>query len=113
MNDELRDALNKTVNERFLEVREYFLDSLKLSGMPERDLYTQPKPGDAREPTEEELVRRWAAQVAVPVNDICIGIQRAFQTAAAEGGVVRSFRFCIAHIVARVREKREARAGSF
>lgn len=110
MGRKLTDAIGKTPDERFAEIRRYFLDSLELAGQSRRELYYRPKPGDAREPTEEEVVRRWANMVQVPVNDIFIGIQRAFATAPEQGHIV-NFRYCVPHIMARVEEKRDARAG--
>ena len=106
------DVIGKPVEERFAEIARYFLESLACNGI-RRELYSRPKPGDAREPTEEEVVRRWAAQVHVSVNDICIGIQRAFMAAADSGKVVTSFRWCVPHIVARCNELRDARVGAF
>ena len=64
------------------------------------------------EPTEEDVVHRWAEILAVPVNDIVIGIQRAFVAAGERGQIVTSFRYCVPHIQARIREKSETRAGS-
>lgn len=52
-----RDAIGKTAEERFEEIRRMFLDMLALSGVSRTYLYSRPKPGDAREPTEEEVVR--------------------------------------------------------
>ncbi len=102
----LRDATGKSADERFAAIRAFFLAQLALHGMT-RDLYSRPKPGDSREPTEEELVRRDAEDLNVSVNDICIGIQRAFDS----GAIVRSYRFCRPHIIARVKELRESQAG--
>jgi hypothetical protein len=105
------DMTGKNAEQRFVEIRKYFLDCLRFSGQGRQELYYRPKPGDAREPTEEELVQRWAQRLAVPVNEICIGIQRAFAAAAAARGAVLNFRECTAHIEKRTAELRDARAG--
>ena len=105
------DATGKTAEQRFAEIRKYFLEMLAFSGSSRAELYSRPKPGEAREPTEEEIVRRWAQAIHVSVNDICIGIQRAFMGAADRGQVVTSFRYCVPHIVARCNELRESRSG--
>jgi hypothetical protein len=99
------DATGKNADQRFVEIRRYFLDCLMVSGRGRKELYFQGKQGDAREPTEEELVRRWAYRFDVPVNDICIGIQRAFAAAA-----VMNFRECADKIGSRVDEIRSSRA---
>lgn len=106
-----RDAAGKDAQQRFLEIREDFLARLADSGQSRTELYYRPKPGDAREPTEEEVVRHWAEQLGIPVNDILIGIQRAFEVAAEQGRVVSSFRFCVPQIVARLNEMRGSRVG--
>jgi len=81
-----RDAIGKTAEERFQEIRRHFLDALRDAGISRSELYDRPKPGASREPTEEELVRRYAERFAVSVNEICIGIQRAFVLARESGG---------------------------
>jgi hypothetical protein len=105
-----RDAIGKPSEERFREIRDYFLENLRLYGSSRTSLYDRPKPGDAREPTEEEMVRKWAECFEISVNDIRIGIDRAFSGAAARGVVVTSFRYCVPQIVARVHEVRANRA---
>jgi len=94
-----RDSKGKSVEERFAAIREYFLASMKMAGHGRTELYYRPKAGDAREPTEEELVRRWAGAVAVSVEAIEAGVQRGFEKAAELGQVVTSFRYCVPHIV--------------
>lgn len=100
------DATGKTVDERFELIRRYFLELSAEQGVT-RDLYYRPKPGDSREPTEAELVRRDAENLSLSVNDIAIAIQRAFDT----GAIVYSYRFCRPHIIARIKELRESQAG--
>lgn len=94
-----RDAKGMNAEQRFMEIRAHFLACLKLSGVSRAELYYRPKAGDMREPTEEEVVRKWAATLAVPVNDILIGISRAFDKACERGDVVTSFRYCVPHLV--------------
>jgi hypothetical protein len=106
------DRDGKNEQERFVKIREFFLAYLEGYGNPRKELYHRPKPGDAREPTEEEIVRRWAGELRVPLNDILIGIQRAFEGAGERGAVVTSFRYCIPQIVNRQREMRESRVGA-
>jgi hypothetical protein len=108
--DQDRDGKNE--NERFAAIRDFFLESLKAYGNPRTELYYRPKPGDAREPTEEEIVRHWAAELRVRLNDILIGIERAFTLASERGAVVTSFRYCVPHIVNRQVEMRDSRVGS-
>ncbi len=98
MNDQ-RDAKAMNAEQRFAEIRAHFLACLKLSGVSRTELYCRPKPGDSREPTEEEVVRQWATELSVPVNDILIGISRAFDRACERGDVVTSFRYCVPHLV--------------
>jgi hypothetical protein len=98
--------MSREIEERFTELREYFLLCLKVCGQPRADLYFRAKPGDAREPAEEELVRRWAGFVNVPLAQIEIGIQRAFMAAAGKGEKIASFRDCLPHIQARADESR-------
>ena len=105
MTEILRDAIGKTVEERFAEIRGEFLGLLMATGHARTALYTERTSNHAF--SEEEVVRHWAQLVAVPVNDIFIGIQRAFAT----GKVVTSFRFCVPHIHARINEMAEARIG--
>jgi hypothetical protein len=105
------DAIGKSQEERFREIREYFMECLSLWGGGRRELYNRPRLGDAREPTEEDLVRRWAGTLTVSVNDICIGIQRGFAAAADRKCAVTSFRYLNPHIVARCAELRESQAG--
>jgi hypothetical protein len=109
-----RDAIGKTAEERFAEIRRHFLGMLREAGISRSELYDRPKPGASREPTEEELVRRYAERFAVSVNEICIGIQRAFVLARESGGpgVVTSFRYCVPQIERRIAELREARVGA-
>lgn len=92
------DRSGKNPEERFLELRAFFLEQMKLSGQSRTELYYRPKLGDAREPTEEEVVRRWADRLDIPTSWICLGIQTAFETAAKLGAVVTSFRYCVPHI---------------
>lgn len=106
-----KDAAGKSAEERFAEIRSFFLAKLEEAGHSRRELYNRPKPGDAREPTEEEVVRRFAEILLIPVNDICMGIQRAFEFAECHGGVVSSFRYCVPQIQARLREVKDARVG--
>ena len=94
------------IEARFAGIRAYFLECLKLSGNGRAELYYRPKPGDAREPTEEEVVRRWAENTAVSVSDIVAGIARAFAHAAERGQAVSSFRDCVPHIQDRLNETR-------
>ncbi len=108
-----QDRNGKSAEQRFAEIRGYFLACMEAAGHARTELYYRPKPGDAREPTEEELVRRWAGTFAVPVNDILIGIARAFKLAAERGQVVTSFRYCVPHILNRFAEMRESRVGEF
>ncbi len=108
-----RDAAGKTTEERFTEIRAHFLECLKLGGISRTDLYYRPKQGDAREPTEQEVVWKWADTHAVPVNDILVGITRAFEFASGRGDVVTSFRYCVPHIVNRVQETANARAARY
>jgi hypothetical protein len=111
MTRELLDKAGKNSQERFLAIRRCFLECLEISGHSRTELYYRPKPGDLREPTEEEVVRRWAEFVDVPVNDILIGIARAFLAAGDSGKIVTSFRYCVPHIQARLNEMRDARVG--
>lgn len=111
MNTLLKDAIGKTPDERFAEIRAYFFEHMKMAGGSRTELYSRPKPGESREPTEEEVVMRFARTVSVTVNDIQIGIARAFAAAADRRNVVTSFRYCVPHIVARCNELRESRAG--
>lgn len=106
------DREGKNEQERFVKIREFFLASLEAYGNPRKELYHKPKPGDAREPTEEEVVRRWAGELRVPLNDILVGIQRAFQSAAERGAVVTSFRYCVPQVMNRQIEMKESRVGS-
>ncbi|HLZ92950.1 MAG TPA: hypothetical protein VKQ28_14650 [Candidatus Acidoferrum sp.] len=106
------DRDKKTAQERFAEIRKFFLAWLEDSGHARTELYYRPKPGDSREPTEEEIVRRWAADLRIPLNDILIGVQRAFEGAAERGAVVTSFRYCVPQIVSRIQEMRGSRVGS-
>ena len=106
------DAIGKSPAERFLEIRREFLSLMAAHGHTRAELYSRTKPGEAREPTEEDLIRRWAEALSVSVNDIAIGIQRGFMAAAAQGKVVSSFRWCQPHIVARMSELRESQAGA-
>jgi len=105
----LRDAIGKTVEERFAEIRDKFLGLLMATGHARTALYTERTSNHAF--SEEEVVRHWAQLVAVPVNDICIGIQRAFSEASKRGAIVTSFRYCVPHIHARVNEMADARIG--
>jgi len=106
------DATGKNAGQRYAEVRRYFLEMLGLSGHIRTELYYRPRTGPHKGlPTEQQLVRGWAESLEIPVNDICIGIQRAFQQAQANGQVVSSFAYCVPQIVARVGELREARVG--
>lgn len=107
------DATGKDSEQRFREIRRYFFELLAVAGNTRTELYWRPKAGDVREPTEEELVRRWADELRVSVNDIQIGMARGFLTAGEQRPphVVRSFRYLQPHIVARIAELREARAG--
>jgi len=93
------DKQGKDAQERFTEIRAHFLECLKFAGVSRTELYYRPKPGDAREPTEEEIVRKWAAALEVPLNDILAGITRAFDVAGRRGDVVTSFRYCVLRIV--------------
>jgi hypothetical protein len=113
MREPPRDAVGKKPEERFLEIERYFLEMLSVSGVSRAALYSRPKPGDAREPTEQQVALRWAHSVNVSVNDICIGIQRAFAAAAERRAVITSFRYCVPHIVARCNELRDSRVGAF
>jgi hypothetical protein len=107
----LRDATGKNAEDRFAAIRAEFFRRLGATGQSRTDFYHRPKPGDQLEPTEEEVARRWAARMEVSVNDICIGIQRAFMAAADRHLFVTSFRYCEPQIVGRVNELRESRAG--
>ncbi len=109
-----RDAIGKTAEERFAEIRRHFLELLRDAGISRSELYDRPKPGASREPTEEELVRRYAERFTVSVNEIYIGITRAFILARESGGpgVVTSFRYCVPQIERRIAELREARVGA-
>lgn len=98
--EDLRDAKEKSTQERFAEIRQFFLAKLEESGQSRTELYYRPKPGDAREPTEEEIVRRWAARTALSIEWICAGIHNAFVTAGERGAIVTSFRYCVPHIAA-------------
>jgi len=113
MTTELRDATWKSPQQRFEEISKFFLEMLAEHGNSRAELYYRPKPGEAREPTEEEVVRSWSNTVNVSVNDICIGIQRAFAAAAGRGHVVTSFRYCVPQIHTRLAELRDARAGQW
>lgn len=92
------DKKGKSAETRFAEIREFFLAKLRESGQTRAELYYRPKPGDAREPTEEEVVRRWAARTEIPVSWITAGIHNAFVTAEQLSAVVTSFRYCVPHI---------------
>lgn len=106
-----RDATGKHADQRYFEIVRCFFELLNASGVSRTVLYSRPKPGDAREPTEQEVVQRWAETLGVSVNDISIGIQRAFAKAAERGDVVTSFRYCVPHIVARCQELQKGRSG--
>ena len=105
------DATGKNADERFAMLRAYFFELLQLYGIRRKFLYAQPKPGDAREPTEEELVRKWAAHLEVPVNTIMQGMVAGFNVAAERGLVVTSFRYLEPQILARVNATAESRVG--
>jgi phage FluMu gp28-like protein len=108
-----KDATGKTAAERFEAIRKEFLDLLGASGHARTELYCRPRTGEkAQLPTELEQVRSWAAHLEFSVNDIAIGIQRAFQHAAASGHIVTSFSYCVPQIVARLNELRESRTGA-
>ena len=109
MSGPLVDAIGKCIDERFAEIRAYFLECYRLQGDARTELHYRAKPGDAREPTEEEIVRRWAGLVAISVADIQIGMQRAFMEYAGKGWRVPSFRECVPQIQERMAEKREGR----
>ena len=49
-----KDRDGKNEQERFEAIRNFFLGSLESYGNPRTELYYRPKPGDAREPTEED-----------------------------------------------------------
>ena len=104
------DATGKTAEQRFAEIRKYFLEMLAASGHSRTQLYSTVPAG--RILTEREIVMQWAACLQVSVNDILIGIQRAFQAAAERGHLVTSFNYCVPQIVARVNELRETRVGA-
>jgi len=106
------DRDGKNAQQRFEEIRTFFLSWLEGSGHARTELYYRPKPGDAREPTEEEVVRKWAGDMRVRLNDILIGIQRGFEAGAEARKPVTSFRWCVPHIVGRLNEVRESRVGS-
>lgn len=76
------DRDGKNAQQRFEEIRTFFLAWLESSGHSRTELYYRPKPGEAREPTEEEIVRKWAGELRVPLHDILVGIQNAFEGAA-------------------------------
>jgi len=109
MTEVLRDAIGKTVDERFAEIRDEFLGLLMATGHARTTLYSERTSNHAF--SEEEVVRHWAGLVAVPVNDICIGIQRAFAEAGKRSAIVTSFRYCVPHIHARINELADARVG--
>lgn len=100
-----RDGMS--AEDRFAEIRKFFLAWLADSGHARTELYRSPKLGQC-EPTEEEVVRQWANDLNVRLNDVLIGIQNAF----GQGKLVTSFRYCVPQIVARVREMAESRVGS-
>jgi len=109
MSEVLRDAIGKSVEERFLEIRDEFLGLLMATGHARTTLYTERTSNHAF--SEEEVVRHWAGLVAVRVNDICIGIQSAFVEAGKRSAMVTSFRYCVPHIHARINELAETRVG--
>jgi hypothetical protein len=93
-----------TAEERFAAIREFFLQQLKMAGSSRRELYSFPKAGaPSGEKTERDVVLEWARCDAA-VNDILLGIQRAFEKAEERGDVVTSFRYCEPHIVNTVTE---------
>jgi len=105
------DATGKNADERFAALRNYFFELLAAFGGSRKFLYAQPKPGDAREPTEEELVRKWAEHLEVPVNTIMQGMVAGFNAAAERGLVVTSFRYLEPQILARVNATADTRVG--
>lgn len=111
MRPEGKDRDGNTATERFAAIRAYFLQCLECAGHARQELYYRPKPGDAREPTEEEVVRRWANWLEVPLNDVLVGIQRGFMAAAERGQIVTSFRYCMPHIHSRLEEMKGSRVG--
>jgi hypothetical protein len=92
--------------ERYEWIRECFLQCLRETGQSRMNLYSTPKPGDAREPTEDELVRRLAGRLDVSLEDIRTGIYRAFGAAVHRGNLVTSFRYCMPQIQTTLAEKR-------
>jgi hypothetical protein len=98
---------------RFQQIEAWFLGALRERGIVRSPhaLYNRPKPGDAREPTEEELVRRIAEDRRIALDDVWHGINNAFLYARSKGNQVVSFRFCIGFIQARLDQTREAAAG--
>ncbi len=107
------DKTGKTADQRFLEIRAYFLEHMALSGQSRTTLYFKPPAGaPPGYMTETAIVRHWAEQMVVSVNDICIGIQRAFDQARNDAKFVTSFRYVQPHIVRRWNELREARVGA-
>jgi len=105
-----QDRNGLSIARRFELIRGYFLARLAASGVT-RELYNRPKLGDAREPTEEELVRRFAEYTHIPLQDIEDGIERAFAVAGERGGAVTSFRYCQPQILIVVSLRAEARVG--
>src|ERR1700730_3003473 len=105
---EERDRDGENEQERFVRIRKYFLAWLEEAGHTRTERYNSPKFGKC-EPTEQDVVRSWAKEVRVPVNDILIGIDRAFTGAAERGAVVTSFRYCVPQIVGRLNEMRGSR----
>lgn len=106
-----RDATGKTPGQRFVMIRECFLEQMAASGQSRAELYSRPRPDSPDGMSEEQVVRHWAGQLQISVNDMCIGIRRAFEHARGESRFVTSFRYCQPHIVARWNELRESRLG--
>jgi len=107
---EAKDLTGKDAHQRFAEIRGFFLERLGQSGQARAELYFRAKPGDAREPTEEEVVRKWSEKTWVSVNDIYIGIHRAFEAATKCGQVIATFRNCEPFVAGRVKELSDSRA---
>jgi hypothetical protein len=111
MNSGDKDANGLRAEERFTRIRDYFFECMRFAGQSRPELYHRPKPGEAREPTEEEVVRRWADRLDVELRHVLIGINRAFVAAAERGDIVASFRYCVPQIVKRLSETRETSVG--
>jgi len=103
-----RDATGKNVDERFALIRASFLQHLAATGQTRTELFKNAR--NPSELSEERIVRHWAAQMEISVNDMDVAIQRAFAAASDRGSMVTSFKYVQPHIVQRFQEITRSRS---